>query len=100
MKSVLICALVIFFGFSLNVGADDHDHAHVEKSKGLQVACKAECPAAKTEHQAHDCMKKLVKNNKSKKLSGTACFKALEAHEAEEKNHKHGKGKGHDGHKH
>ncbi len=97
MKSVLICALV--FGFSLNVRADDHDHAHGEK-KGLQVACKAECRAAKTEHEAHDCMKKLVKNDKSKKLTGTACFKALKEHEAEEKNHKHGKGKGHDGHKH
>ena len=87
MKSMLY--VLVLLSISQNIWADEHNHSHGEKGQGLRDACKVECPTAKTEHEAHECMKKLVKKDKQKKLFGTDCFKALKEHEAEEKKHGH-----------
>ena len=65
-------------------------HGHEDKPGALVAACKAECPNVKTEHEAHDCTKKLAKK-KDAKFADSACFKAHvehEKHEAKEDKHK------------
>lgn len=69
---------------SLAYASEDHP--------SLQTACQAECPAAKTEDEAHKCMKAVVKKKKAdKKFRKSDCFEALREHEKHEKEsgHKH-----------
>ena len=84
MKSVMIASAVVLGSqFAMAEG------------KELVDACKTECPAAKTEHDAHQCLDKLAKTKKNDaKWKATACFKAYQAHEEAEKK------EGHDDHKH
>lgn len=84
--------VVVMFALTLAAGTafagDDH---------ALADACKAECPKAKSEHEAHDCLKKFVKSKKADaKWKESACAKALASHEEHEKKSGHDE----DGHKH
>lgn len=92
VKKIIMFSIATLIGTLQIVEADEHGHSPHDKSNKLQVACKAECPDAKSDHEAHDCLRKLLKKDKSKKLSSTSCFKALQEHEADEKKHS--------GHKH
>ena len=87
-SSLLVAATALSGGA---YGSEGHGHGHEDKAGALVAACKAECPTAKTEHEAHDCTKKLNKK-KDAKFSESACFKAHvehEKHEAKENKHKH-----------
>ena len=66
--------------------------AHAGDDHTMISACKAECPDAKTEHDAHKCMKVVVKKKKGDKgFKKSECFHAFEEHEKSEKEsgHKH-----------
>lgn len=66
--------------------------SHASEDHGMLAVCKAECPSATTEHEAHKCMKGVVKAKKGdKKFRKSDCFAALKEHEKHEKE---------DGHKH
>lgn len=81
MKALSI-AIAVGVLASFNVSASD-DH-------GLLEACKAECPSAKTEDEAHKCMEGVVKNKKAdKKFRKSDCFAAFREAEKHEKDHKH-----------
>lgn len=59
---------------------------------GMLEFCKAECPTAKTEDDAHKCMEGVVKKKKDdKKFRKSDCFEAFKEHEKHEKEsgHKH-----------
>lgn len=83
MKHIIAAFASLAIGFSATAE---------EGHEPLNVSCKAECPQAKTEHEAHECMKKvaIVKKN-DKKFRKSDCFAALKDHEKHEKE---------DGHKH
>ncbi len=86
-NSLVVLALTIFM-----FGTQGVAQACENCEGGLKEACKAECPSAKNEHEAHKCMKAVVKAKKSdKEFKKSECFKALVAHEEHEKK---------DGHKH
>lgn len=97
----------LFFAFSVAIllatiqmaQAGEHGHSHEGGGNKLQEACKVECPSAKSDHEAHDCLRKLVKKKDSKLVADSDCSMALKTHEAEEKARGHGKKK-HAGHKH
>lgn len=81
MKKILITIMLA----AISVQAAD---SHSETA--LQDACKAECPTAKTEDEAHACLKEVVKKKKSdKKFRKSDCFAALKEHEKHEKDHDH-----------
>ena len=66
--------------------------ANASEDHNLLDVCKSECPGAKTEEEAHTCMKEVVKKKKSdKKFRKSDCFEAVRAHEKHEKEagHKH-----------
>lgn len=78
----LSMAIVVGILSSIGVSASD-DH-------GLLSACKAECPSAKTEDEAHKCLEGVVKNKKSdKKFRKSDCFEAFREAEKHDKDHKH-----------
>lgn len=80
MKVVILLSALL----SLNaIASEDHN---------LRESCKAECPAAKTEHDAHKCMEDVVKKKKAdKKFRKSDCYEAFREHEKHEKEsgHKH-----------
>jgi hypothetical protein len=83
MKFVPMVLTLLFAG---QIASGD-DHA-------LREVCKAECPTAKTEDEAHRCMDEVVKKKKGdKKFRKSDCFAAHRDHE------KHEKAEG-DGHSH
>lgn len=88
MKALVLCAGVLLGSqFAMAEG------------ESLVSACKAECPKAKSEHEAHACLDKLAKTKKNDaKWKESACFKAYKAHEEHEK--KEGHGDEHGDHKH
>ncbi len=52
--------------------------------------CKAECPAATNEDDAHKCMKDVVKRKKGDKaFKKSMCLHAMQDHEKNEKSHDH-----------
>jgi hypothetical protein len=66
--------------------------AFAEGDHDLKEACKVECPSATTEHEAHKCMKDVVKAKKAdKKFRKSDCYAALREHEKheEQEGHKH-----------
>jgi len=66
--------------------------ASASEDHNLVESCKMECPDAKTEHEAHKCMKEVVKKKKlDKKFRKSDCVEALREHEKHEKEsgHKH-----------
>lgn len=79
-----LASLVIVLGLmvpGLATAAEDH---------GIMNVCKAECPQAKTEEEAHKCMEGVMKKKKSdRKFRKSDCFAAVTDHE------KHEKGEGH-----
>ncbi|MBX2994899.1 MAG: hypothetical protein KF681_08755 [Bdellovibrionaceae bacterium] len=79
MKTAMMTTLLVMapvFGFAAE-GAHEHN---------LQEACKAECPAAKTEDEAHKCMEGVVKKKKEdRKFRKSDCFSAFKEHEKHEK---------------
>jgi hypothetical protein len=88
MKQTLLinmtAAFVALFGGSVAYAA--------EPTVTMLKTCKSECPNAKSEHQAHECMKKIASEKKDdKKFKTSKCFAALQEHEAHEKDgeHKH-----------
>lgn len=81
MKKILIA--IMFTAISAQA-AESHSEA------ALQEACKAECPSAKSEDEAHTCMKGIVKNKKNdKKFRKSDCYSAFKEHEKHEKDHDH-----------
>lgn len=86
MRMKRLSALAILMGVispAIGLASDDHN---------LKEVCKAECPAAKDEHEAHKCMKEVAKKKKDdKKFRKSDCFAALREHEKHEKEegHKH-----------
>ncbi len=80
--------LVIVFTLSLGsplVALASEDH-------GMMQLCKAECPSAKTEDEAHKCMDEVVKKKKAdKSFRKSDCHAAYREHEKHEKQegHKH-----------
>ncbi len=95
MKGLLLLIFLTAVAMSSGqaVAGDAHSHGHGSEDKpgALVAACKTECPNAKTEHEAHNCTKKLAKK-KDAKFADSACFKAHvehEKHEAKEDKHKH-----------
>lgn len=82
MKKIIPLILAVFMGPVL-VNAEEVN---------LQETCKAECPAAKNEHEAHECMKGVAQAKKNdKKFRKSDCYAALRDHEKHEKEegHKH-----------
>ncbi len=78
-KSVLLILLTI----SSYTYAADKGHSMLEQ-------CKAECPDAKSEDDAHKCMKNVVKKKKGDaSFKKSECFHATKEHEHNEKGHKH-----------
>lgn len=60
------------------------------EEKSLKDACKTECPKAKSDHEAHACMKNVVKKKKNDKtFLATDCYAALKEHEEHEKKEGH-----------
>ncbi len=87
---ILLLAMCV----SISASAEGKDDSHAAHGKSLIDACKTECPAAKTEHEAHSCLKALAKKKKDGKIGASenclAALKEHEAHEASEKDsHKH-----------
>lgn len=61
-----------------------------DKGHSMLEQCKAECPEAKSEHEAHKCMKDVVKKKKGDaSFKKSECFHAMKEHEHNEKGHKH-----------
>lgn len=61
-----------------------------EKGHTMLEQCKAECPEAKSEDDAHKCMKTVVKKKKGDAaFKKSECFHAMKEHEHNEKGHKH-----------
>jgi hypothetical protein len=82
MKTVILSAIALSLA-SAGTAFASEDH-------NLMAACKAECPTAKTEHEAHACMKEVVKKKKGdKKFRKSDCFEALREHEKHEKESGH-----------
>lgn len=80
--SVLI--LMGFFSSSLLPSA------HAGDGHTMMESCKAECPEAKTEDEAHKCMKGVAKKKKGDKAFGKSeCLHAMKEHEKHEKAHGH-----------
>ncbi len=56
----------------------------------MMESCKTECPDAKTEDEAHRCMKGVAKKKKGDKAFGKSeCLHAMKEHEKHEKAHGH-----------
>lgn len=82
MNKLMISMIALFLGVSA-MAAEGHEPS-------LQETCKAECPKAQTEHEAHECMKKVAETKKDdKKFRKSDCFAALKDHEKHEKEHGH-----------
>lgn len=76
MSTVIVMALC-----SLAQASEDHT---------LVESCKAECPTAKTEHEAHKCMDAVAKKKAAdKSFKKSECFHAYQEHEKAEKKHGH-----------
>lgn len=81
MKTLLITIMLAAISAQ---AADSHSET------ALQDACKADCPSAKSEDEAHACMKGIVKNKKNdKKFRKSDCYSAFKEHEKHEKDHGH-----------
>ena len=79
-KTLLAVSLI---GSSVALASEDHN---------MRDVCKAECPSAKTEDEAHKCMDEVAKKKKNdKKFKKSDCFEAYREHEKHEKEegHKH-----------
>lgn len=66
--------------------------ARAEEDHKMREVCKAECPAAKDEQEAHKCVEEVAKKKKAdKKFRKSDCFAAYREHEKHEKEegHKH-----------
>lgn len=56
----------------------------------MLTECKSFCPKAKTEHDMHDCMKKVIAEKKGdSSFESSECFHSVKEHEKHEKEHKH-----------
>ena len=76
--------LILATGFLLPMGVRASEDHH------LQEACKAECPSAKSEHEAHECMKNVVKIKKNdRKFRKSDCYEILREHEKHENEKSH-----------
>ncbi len=81
MKNTLVASLILIAPMFVSA----------EASNGLLKACKAECPSAKTEVEADNCVMKLIEDKKTNaKFKASKCFKAHEEHEAHEEKAHHG----------
>ena len=75
---------VLFLAISLSLGTKAI--AQASEDHGMLEVCKAECPQAKSEEEAHTCMKKVVEKKKGdRKFRKTDCFAAFRDHEKHEK---------------
>lgn len=87
-----ILTLVTVLGLMLPGSANAHGDHEGHGGQGILEACKAECPKATTEEEAHTCMEGVVKKKKAdRKFRKTDCYAAVQDHEKKEKD---------DGHKH
>lgn len=81
MKSVKLILALGLLSPAFAMGSEDH---------GMLEVCKAECPQAKTEDDAHKCMDEVVKKKKNdKKFRKSDCFAAHKEHEKHEKEEGH-----------
>lgn len=86
---------ILAFANLASFSAYSHDGAMT-----MLDACKAECPDAKTEDEAHVCVEKIAgAKKKDKKWKESKCSKAYKEHEVHEE-HEYHKDHEKDGHKH
>lgn len=83
MKNLSLILVLSLVAPAFALASEDH---------GMLEVCKAECPKAQSEDEAHKCMEDVAKKKKSdKKFRKSDCFAAYKEHEKHEKE---------DGHKH
>ena len=87
-SGILKFVLFGFLAFANLVGFSAYSR---DGAATMLEACKAECPDAKTEDEAHACVEKIAgTKKKDKKWKESKCSKAYKEHEAHEKgDHKH-----------
>lgn len=79
-----------YLSFVLALGLIASPYAEASEDHGMLEACKAECPKAQSEDDAHKCMEGVVKKKKNdKKFRKSDCFAAFKEHEKHEKEHGH-----------
>ena len=83
MKALHLILTLTLMAPAFALASEDH---------GMLDVCKAECPTAQSEDDAHKCMEGVVKKKKNdKKFRKSDCYAAFKEHEKHEKE---------DGHKH
>lgn len=81
MKYIKITLSLCIFASLPSFASEDHN---------MKEACKAECPSAKTEEDAHKCMKEVVSKKKDdRKFRKSDCYEAFREHEKHEKEEGH-----------
>lgn len=76
--------------FILALGLTAPVFAVASEDHGMLEVCKAECPKAQSEDEAHKCMEGVAKKKKNdKKFRKSDCFAAYKEHEKHEKEDGH-----------
>jgi hypothetical protein len=81
-----IATIVMVLGFMMPLPAS------AAEGPSIHDLCKAECPKAQNEEEAHKCMEQVIQKKKSdRKFRKTDCYAAVKEHEKHEKEegHKH-----------
>lgn len=80
MKNLNFALVLVLTAPTFAFASEDH---------GMLDVCKAECPKAQSENEAHLCMEDIVKKKNDKKFRKSDCFAAFKEHEKHEKEDGH-----------